>query len=100
MPENSDDTNSETVLPEDNESSEGRTVPLLFGVKADAETLTRVQSRVNEMLTAIPPSQHKYFKTLLEHLHQALQPLVRDDDESKTAPKQTQVSYFYILVVQ
>ena len=64
--------------------------PFLFGVSADRLMLVKVLGKVNCMLTAIPISQHKYYKTLLEHLSRAL--LEETEEEMSGPSDKTQVS--------
>ena len=93
---------SESVLHEEITPFKGseRELPLLFGVKTDTASLERVLRNVNYMLTAIPKSQHKYYRTLLEHLNRALQRDMRDMIERPLSPQQIQVSRVGLFVTK
>ena len=93
---------SESVLQEEITPFKGSEceLPLLFGVKTDTASLERVLRNVNYLLTAIPKSQHKYYKTLLEHLNRALQRDMRDMIERPLSPQQIQVSRVGLFVTK
>ena len=80
----------ETGLEEVKTNSSKTNAPFLFGVSADRLTMVKVLGKVNCMLTAIPISQHKYYKTLLEHLSRAL--WEETEEELPGPPEKTQVS--------
>ena len=76
------------VVQEARPPSNRRAVPLLFGIQSDPTTTERVLSKVNYMLTAIPSSQHKYYKKLLDHLKRGMV----EEEEQPIYSQQTQVS--------
>ena len=86
----------ETGLEEVKTNSSKTNAPFLFGVSADRLTMVKVLGKVNCMLTAIPISQHKYYKTLLEHLSRAL--WEETEEELSSIPEKTQVSSLISLV--